>query len=92
VLDPLGQAGDAQIRVRGFDLERDLAIDEAPHRVRAGDIVLVEGGFLLRPELRERFDYAVFVQASFETAERRGASRDAVALGSEDNAARVAWT
>jgi uridine kinase len=89
VLDPLDPGGDACIRMRGFDLERDVAIDEEPHRVRAGDIVLVEGSFLLRPELRGGFDYAVFVRASFETAERRGASRDAVALGSEDNARRL---
>jgi uridine kinase len=89
VLDPLAATAPAAFRARGFDLERDAPIDDVPRTAASGDVVLVEGSFLLRPELRDGFDYVVFVETSFETAERRGVARDAAGLGGEEAARRL---
>jgi len=89
VLDPLAAPAPAAFRARGFDLERDAPIDDVPRTANPGDVVVLEGSFLLRPELRDGFDYVVFVETSFETAERRGVARDAAGLGGEETARRL---
>src|SRR6185503_4651399 len=67
----------------------DVPVVEPPKQAVPGDVVLVEGSFLLRPELRGGFDFVVWVETSFETAEARGVARDAAALGGEENARRL---
>ena len=49
----------------------------------SGDaILLFDGVFLLRPELRSHWDYAIFVRAAFDITVARAESRDLYLFGS----------
>jgi uridine kinase len=51
-------------------------------------IVLVDGVFLLRPELNEAWDYRVFIEVELGVAYERGIERDASWMGGEAEARR----
>ena len=53
-------------------------------------ILIVDGTFLQRPELKDHWDVTIFVRASVEIAEARGLGRDTERLGGEQ-AARVLY-
>lgn len=81
LLDPLGPDGDGWYRTASFDLHNDLPIEQEPQFASAGAILIVDGTFLQRPELREGWDIAVFVETSEQVSEQRGIDRDTVLLG-----------
>jgi uridine kinase len=89
VLRPLGPGGDRRYVVRAFDVAADAKIDSPHVEAPLGSIGIFDASFLLRPEIRGAFDYRIFVQTTFEEAERRGVRRDAAALGGEDEARRL---
>jgi uridine kinase len=89
VLQPLAPNGSLSYTVRAFDLGADAPVDDPPEHAPPGSIVVLDASFLLRPEVREDFDYRIFVQTSFEVAEARGVQRDAIALGGEAEATRL---
>lgn len=79
-LVPLGSPTRSYVD-RVLDLETDAPVAASPVRLDEGSIVICEGVFLLRPEVREHFDHRVFVHTAFEVARARGVKRDAPALG-----------
>ena len=89
VLIPLGPGGDGCYVARVFDLEADAPVEIEPTQAVEGSIVVLDASFLLRPELREHFDYRVFVQTSFEEAQARGVHRDQAVLGGRAEAERL---
>jgi uridine kinase len=89
VLQPLGPGGDRRYTVRGFDIEADARVEDPRIEAPLGSIGILDASFLLRPELRDTFDYSIFVHTSFEEAESRGVRRDAAALGGEEQARRL---
>jgi len=46
--------------------------------------LIVDGTFLQRPELRDGWDLAIFVETSEQVSEQRGLDRDAERLGRVD--------
>ncbi|HEV7734676.1 MAG TPA: hypothetical protein VGR62_21060 [Candidatus Binatia bacterium] len=89
VLRPLGPGGDGTYVDRVFDLETDAPIAVQPTTAAPGSIAIFDASFLLRPEIRDCFDFSIFVQASFESAEERGVARDQQSLGGVDEARRL---
>ncbi|HVE91513.1 MAG TPA: hypothetical protein VNE62_04300 [Actinomycetota bacterium] len=89
VLRPLGPGGDCTYVQRTFDLEAETSVWPQPMRAERGSIAVLDASFLLRPEIRDLFDYRVFVHTSFEVAEQRGVERDQAALGGPDEARRL---
>ncbi len=81
LLDPLGPKGNRQYRTASFDLQRDQPIEQEPRSAPHDAILIVDGTFLLRPELEEAWDIAVFLKTTEEVAETRGVNRDAANLG-----------
>ncbi len=82
LLDPLSPAGDRRYRTAAFDHLSDSALD-CPAREAAGDAVLiVDGVFLLRDELRGYWDLTVFLQISPAESLRRALRRDVAVFGS----------
>lgn len=76
LLDPLGPAGSRQFRRAVFDYRMDAEV-RAPLETAAARAVLVfDGVFLLRPELRGHWDLSVFLDAPFTVTVARCASRD----------------
>jgi uridine kinase len=75
LLDPLSPGGTKTYRVAIFDHRSDEPVS-VPERVASGgDILLFDGIFLHRPELRHYWDYSVFLQVAFSISIPRGAQR-----------------
>nr|WP_315838576.1 uridylate kinase [Bradyrhizobium prioritasuperba] len=81
LLAPLGPGGDRHYRTASFDLENDCPIAQDALSASADAILIVDGTFLQRPELRDGFDLTIFVETSERTSEQRGVNRDADRLG-----------
>jgi uridine kinase len=75
LLDPLSPGGSGQYRDAVFDHRSDRPVS-APSRVASpGDILVFDGIFLHRPELRAYWDYSVFLEVAFAVSIPRGAQR-----------------
>jgi uridine kinase len=78
ILQPIKTAtGDIEVPTRLFDYRNDVFLYREPATVSAESIVLFEGVFLGRPELRGFWDYRIYLDISFETSFARGVKRDA---------------
>lgn len=76
LLDPLSPGGDGRYRAAAFDYRSDQPVD-SPWEQAADDTVLVfDGIFLHRPELRGYWDFSVFLHVSTEESVARCAVRD----------------
>jgi uridine kinase len=91
VLVPLGPAGDRRFRERLVDLATDEPVADERRRAPADAVVIVDGSFLQRPEIRRFWDITVFVDTSFPIALERGVARDAASMGGIERA-REAYT
>jgi uridine kinase len=89
LLIPLGPRGDRAYRTASFDLQNDRPVEQEPRQAPADAVLIVDGTFLQRPELREHWDLTVFVRTSAATAEGRAVGRDAVQFGGIDAARRL---
>ncbi len=88
LLDPLGPSGDRWYRTAVIDLASDEQVYVPPQRAEDDMILVVDGSFLQR-DVRDAWDYVVYLRAEFAAAAERGAARDAAALGSLDEARRL---
>lgn len=84
LLSPLGPGGDLGYRTASFDLDNDQPVEQEPQVALADAILIVDGTFLQRPELRDGWDLAIFVETSAQVSEQRGIDRDAERLGGAD--------
>jgi uridine kinase len=81
VLAPTRREGDRRIA-----LALPGASDDAPQgsaRLAEDGVLLVEGAFLLKPELRRWWDYAIWLDICFETMVGRAAARDIAWVGDD---------
>jgi uridine kinase len=76
VLKPLGPGGNRIIQTRIFDYRIDSDVTIRPQLVPLDAILIFDGIFLLRDELRTYWDVSIFVKVSFETAFKRAIKRD----------------
>lgn len=75
LLDPLSPGGSGHYRAAVFDHRSDSPVS-APTRVASpGDILVLDGIFLHRPELRAYWDYSIFLEVAFAVSIPRGAQR-----------------
>jgi uridine kinase len=88
LLLPLGPGGDRRYRPAFYDAFNDHPIDEPPREAPDDAVVVVDGIFLLRPELSDLWDIRVFVDVPPEESVRRGVLRDQGWMGSEEEARR----
>lgn len=88
LLRPLGPDGTRVYRRAIFDFRSDTAI-ESPTEQATDDAVLVfDGVFLLRPELRDYWDFSVFLRADFDVTLKRAEQRDLALFGSIEEVRR----
>lgn len=76
VLDPLRPGGDRRVRRRVFDHRTNAPVDAPVEEVPDDAVVIVEGMFLHRDELVDRWDWSVFLDVPFGETARRMAERD----------------
>lgn len=75
LLHPLGPDGNLRFRRQVFDVQRDHPHVAELEQAQPGDILLLDGLFLHRPELRALWDDSVFLKVDFAVSVPRGASR-----------------
>jgi uridine kinase len=82
LLDPLGPDGDRRYQRALYDIDTDTALSPPVTTARADAVLLLDGVFLLRPELADRWDLSIFVSAAFGQILDRARIRDLARLGS----------
>lgn len=75
LLDPLGPGGSGRYRTAIFDHTTDSPVRQPEQVARPGSVLIVDGLFLHRPELRDVWDDSVFLRVPFEVSVPRGAAR-----------------
>ena len=83
LLLPLGPSGSREYASRVFDYRIDTSVAQEFSAADRDAVLLFDGVFLLRPELREYWDYTVSVDAAFEATLLRALHRDLTLFGSE---------
>jgi len=76
LLEPLGPDGNLKYRPIYFDFKTNSEVHPPVQVARSDAILLFDGVFLHRPELKDYWDLSVFVQVDFEIAVRRAQDRD----------------
>jgi len=84
LLDPLGPDGSLRYRTALFDFRTDSAVESPVLVADPSSVLVVDGIFLLRAELRHYWDYSIFVHAGFETTLARAETRDVALFGSPE--------
>ena len=76
LLRPLGPGGTRRFQRAAFDYRSDSSVD-APLETAEPDAVLIfDGIFLHRPELRSHWDFSVFLEVDFSVTVPRAIQRD----------------
>ncbi|WP_106537287.1 uridine kinase [Haloactinopolyspora alba] len=88
VLDPLGPDGDRRVRRRIFDHRRDAPVDGPVEEMPTDCVVIVEGMFLHRDQLVDRWDWSIFLDVPFAETARRMAERDGTSPDPDDPSMR----
>jgi uridine kinase len=73
LLDPLSPGGDGHFRRAIFDVDADRAVSAPIERAAPGSILLFDGIFLHRPELRAYWDFSIFLLVEWTRNHRAGA-------------------
>jgi uridine kinase len=83
VLRPLGPGGTRRCRPALFDSFHDRWLPDEWREVGSEAVGIVDGAFLLRPDLAEHWDYVVWVDIDMETMVERARRRDVAWVGTE---------
>jgi uridine kinase len=89
LLVPMGPSGDRRYRTASFDLENDRPIEQEPKLATLDTVLIVDGTFLQRPELRDGWDLTIFVETSERIAAQRAVNRDAGQVSGADAASKL---
>ncbi len=76
LLDPFGPTGDGRFRRAAFDHRADRPVDAPVEWAPPTAVLIVDGLFLHRPELRDAWDHSVFLRVGFAETYARMARRD----------------
>ena len=87
LLDPLGPGGSGVYCPAAFDHVTDSRLPAQAHKAAAGSVLILDGLFLHRQELRDTWDFSIFLDAPFAVTIPRGAARGPGWGGSPDPAA-----
>lgn len=76
LLDPLSPGGSGRFRTACFDHAADAPVSSPQQQAGPGSILVFDGIFLHRPELRGYWDFSIFLKVAFEVSYARMAQRD----------------
>jgi uridine kinase len=88
LLLPLGPDGSRHFRRAVFDFRNDQPVEAVLEQAEPDAILLFDGVFLLRPGVREHFDFSIFVRADFMVTTARAEQRDMALFGSVEEVRR----
>lgn len=81
LLEPLGPGGSRYFRRAIFDYRSDTSVESQMECATPNAVLLFDGVFLLRHELRSHWDFSIFVRADFDVTINRAATRDVDLFG-----------
>jgi uridine kinase len=81
LLAPLGPGGSRWYRAAVFDFRMDAAVRTPLCVAESNAVLLFDGVFLLRPELRGFWEFMIFVEAAFAVTLMRAQQRDLALFG-----------
>jgi uridine kinase len=73
--DPLSPGGSGRYVAKYFDLDNDRPFDLVAQQAEPASVLMIDGIFLHRPELRSYWDLSIFLKVDFEVSLPRGAQR-----------------
>lgn len=76
LLDPFAPGGDGWFRRAVFDHRTDQPVDQPPEWAPPRAVLILDGLFLHRPELRDGWDFSIFLRVGFAQTYARMAVRD----------------
>ena len=76
LLEPLSPQGKGIYKTAAFDHRLDSPVIQDEKKGQANSILVFDGIFLHRPELRQYWDFSIFLEVSFTTSYARMAKRD----------------
>ena len=76
LLDPLSPGGSGRYCIAAFDHVTDSAVPLVGRTALPNSILLLDGIFLHRPELRAYWDASIFLRVDFTMSAARSAGRD----------------
>lgn len=82
LLDPLSTTGDRRYRAAAFDHRTDTPLDTPVQQAASNAVLIVDGVFLLREELRNYWNLSMFLRISPAESLRRALHRDVDLFGS----------
>jgi uridine kinase len=82
------RSGGKRVRTRVFDWRTDAPVEEASVAVPERAVLVFDGVFVLRPELRELWDLSVYLRVPSSIVLERALMRDVGALGTPDEVRR----
>lgn len=82
VLRPLGPGGDGRYLPAAYDYRTDEPVPATYQRAGVDAVLLFDGVFLLRPELREHWEVALYLHVTPQVTVRRALERDGELFGS----------
>ncbi|HEY1179078.1 MAG TPA: uridylate kinase [Phytomonospora sp.] len=84
VLTPLGPGGDRRYLPAAYDHRADAPVAAALERAPVDAVVLFDGVFLLRPELRAHWDVSIYLHVAERETLARALVRDLALFGSAE--------
>jgi uridine kinase len=75
LLDPL-RSGDLRVRLKAFDYTVDEAVESPFVEAQPDTILVFDGVFSLRPELRDYWNHSIYLYVDEAESLRRGAARN----------------
>jgi uridine kinase len=88
LLEPLGPGGSLKFRRAIFDFRSDQTVQAPLEYAKRASILVFDGVFLMRPEVRERFDFSIFLRVDFSVTTARAERRDERYFGSAQEVVR----
>jgi uridine kinase len=75
LLDPLSPGGTGLYQTAIFDHRLNSSVSSLKEQVISGSILVFDGIFLHRPDLRSYWDFSIFLEVGFDISIPRGAQR-----------------
>lgn len=83
LLEPIKNGSSMDYRTAVYDFKTESKVEQEPKTAVPGSILLMEGVFLLRPELADYWNYSIFLHVDFEQVISRAKTRDQYLFGEE---------
>jgi uridine kinase len=84
LIEPLKNELNMEYRTAVYDFKTESKVQQEPRKATKDSILLMEGVFLLRPELIGYWDYSIFLHVDFEQVISRAKVRDQYLFGAEE--------